>query len=122
MSDETNKVDILSLEDFRKTLDYRLSSAQSVLTALNGALANGEAQLGTFADANSAAWKYKMTHEEHVKCAQQLISAIEAAQTATDTIIRNYTTTEARNKANSADIASVLGGITTLLSSGGDPR
>ena len=34
---------------------------------------------------------------------------------ATDTIIRNYRTTEARNNANASDIASVLGGVAAAL-------
>lgn len=121
MTTQDTRVDILSLEDFRKTLDARLSAARSVLSTLNGSLGNGQIKLGAFDDANTAARSYQSVHSIHVARIQRLISAIEAARTATDTIIRNYKTAEARNKANVADIAAALGGVNTALK-GDDPR
>jgi ABC-type transporter Mla subunit MlaD len=115
MAGTDTRVDILSLEDFRKTLDARLASAQSVLSTLNGKLGNGTIKLGGFAHATSTAAAYQRTHSAHIARIQRLISAIETARGATDTIIRNYSTTEARNKANAADIASVLGGVDSAL-------
>lgn len=121
MAGTDTRVDILSLEDFRKTLDVRLASAQSVLSTLNGTLANGTIKLGGFAHATSTASAYQRTHAAHIDRIKRLISAIETARDATDTIIRNYSTTEARNRANAAEIASVLGGVDSALN-GEDPR
>lgn len=121
MAGKDTRVDILSLEDFRKTLDARLTSAQTALSTLNGKLATGTLKLGGFADATATAGSYRRTYDAHVDRIRRLISAIETARDATDTIIKNYSTTEARNKANAADIARMLGGVDNALN-GEEPR
>ncbi len=118
MSNDQTRVDILTLEDFRKTLDGRLSEAESVLRSLNSTSADVRPALGAFFDATRTAGSYLDRHAQQVARVQRLISAIQAAQTATGTIIKNYRTAEARNTANSADIANVLGGVQTALDGG----
>jgi hypothetical protein len=118
MGNDQTRVDILTLEDFRKTLDARLSEAESVLRSLNSTSADGRPALGAFLDATRTASSYLDRHAQQVGQVQRLITAIQATQTATSTIIKNYRSAEARNTANSADIASVLGGVHAALDGG----
>jgi len=118
MADESTNVDILSLEDFRKTLDTRLTEANGLLTHLTTNVP-ASTPLGTFFDATETSKKHGSQHAAQVTKVRRLISAIEAAKTATDKIISNYTTTEARNNANSKDIESVLGGVSKALAPDG---
>lgn len=114
MGDDKTQVDVLTLEDFRATLDARLTEAQSILSTLQTKLAHGPT-LGTFLDANTTKTWYGSAHEEHVQRATRLVDAIKAAQLATDSIIRDYTTTEARNAASQADIAKALDNVQSTL-------
>jgi hypothetical protein len=114
MGDDKTQVDILTLEDFRATLNARLTEAQSILNTLNNKLAHGPT-LGTFQDATTTGNWYDSAYRQHVRRATRLVNAIKAAQTATDSIIHDYTTTEARNAANQADIAKALGNVQTTL-------
>jgi len=115
VGDDKSKVDILTLEDFRARLDARLTDARSVLDTLNNRMHRKNPALGLFHDATSTAGDYEIVYRSHVQRAGRLVAAIEAAQSATDSIIRNYRTTEARNAANQADIANVLGGVKVAL-------
>jgi hypothetical protein len=117
MGDDKTQVDILTLEDFRATLDARLTEAQSILTTLQTKLAHGPT-LGTFQDANTTKTWYGAAYQQHVQRATRLVDAITAAQRATDRIIKDYTTTEARNAANQADIAKALGSVQSTLDGG----
>lgn len=112
------KVDLLTLEAFRSRLDARLREAHSILDTLNGTLRSTPPALGQFEDANNTRTSYQGLRASHVQRVERLIRAIEAAQAATDDIIRNYRTTEARNVANAADIARVLGGVDSALKAG----
>jgi len=114
MGNEQTKVDILSLEDFRRALDVRLTEAESLLRTVTTATA-ARPPLGAFYDAQRVTGVHDTRQDEQARRVRRLIEAIRAAQSATDTIIRNYRTTEARNKANSADIADVLGGVSIAL-------
>jgi hypothetical protein len=117
MSDDKTTVDILSLEDFRATLDARLREAEALLRTVSGS-AGAQPPLGGFVDATQTSGDHRSRHTEQVDRVRRLVAAIQAARTATDTIITNYRTTEARNEANSADIAAVLGNVGTALSGG----
>jgi hypothetical protein len=114
MGNEQTKVDILSLEDFRKALDARLTEAETLLKTVTGSAA-ARPPLGGFVDAKRITDTHDTRQDEQVARVRRLIDAIRAAQSATDTIISNYRTTEARNAANSADIAHVLGGVQQAL-------
>ena len=114
MGNEQTKVDILSLEDFRRALDARLTEAEALLKTVTGS-ATARPPLGAFADAKRITDVHHNRQDEQAGRVRRLIEAIRAAQSATDTIISNYRTTEARNAANSADIASVLGGVQKAL-------
>jgi ABC-type transporter Mla subunit MlaD len=74
--------------------------------------------LGTFQDANTTAGSYNAVHRQHVQRANRLVAAIEAAQSATDSIIRNYRTTESRNAATQAEIRQALGEVAVKLGGG----
>jgi hypothetical protein len=112
MGDGTNRVDLLTLEEFRSRLDSRLADAKALVQTLN---AMSTPQLGTFQDANTTRDNYTRVHRQHVQRANRLVAAIEAAQSATDSIIRNYKTTEARNAASQAEIRRALGDVTLKL-------
>ena len=114
MGDDNTQVDVLTLEDFRATLNARLTEAQSIVNTLQTKLAHGPT-LGTFQDANTTKTWYSNAYQQHVQRATRLVDAIKAAQFATDRIIRDYTTTEARNAATQADIARALGNVQSTL-------
>lgn len=118
MADDTTRVDVLSLEDFKKTLATRLSEADALLTKLNTDLKGQAPKLGTFRDGTGTTGQYDGLYSDYVDRIGRLKSAITAAQTATDKILANYKTTEARNSANAGDIGNQLGGIYTALSEG----
>lgn len=118
MGDESTTVDVLSLEDFHGTIAARLDEANSLLSTLNTTLQGAPPQLGGFQDAVDTAGRYSDLHGEHTSAVQRLIDAITAAQTATSTIIHNYRTTEARNAANSTDIANTLSPVGEVLNGG----
>lgn len=117
MGDGTNRVDLLTIEDFRSRLDSRLTDANALLSKLNGM---AKPKLGTFTDAQSAAADYNALHSQHVQRATRLVEAIKAAQSATDSIMRNYRTTEARNAATQDEIRKALGGVTSELGGSSD--
>jgi ABC-type transporter Mla subunit MlaD len=112
MGDGTNRVDLLTLEEFRSRLDSRLTDAKALVQKLNHM---SRPALGTFQDANATISDYDRVHRQHVQRANRLVSAIEAAQSATDSIIRNYKTTESRNAASQAEIRRALGDVTLTL-------
>jgi hypothetical protein len=118
MADST-KVDLLSLEDFNKTLSTRLTEVDAMLTKLNADLKGKTPKLGTFQDANAKQSQYADLYDQYVQRIGRLKSAILAAQKATDDILANYKTTEARNHASAADIANKLGGVDTALNGTG---
>jgi hypothetical protein len=117
MGEEHTTVDVLSLEDFHTTIAGRLAEAQSLLTTLTTTL-QGTPQLGGFEDANTAAGRHGDLHGEHVTAVGRLIDAVTAAQTATATILENYRSTEARNAANAADIATIMQPVGEVLNGG----
>lgn len=114
----SSNVDVLSLEDFNKTLANRLSEAEAMLAKLNSDLRGKAPKLGTFQDGTGVAAHYSDLYTQYVQRIGRLRSAIIAAQAATNDIIANYTTTEARNHASAADIASKLGGVDTAIDGG----
>ena len=115
---ERTRVDVSSLEDFHRTLAARLGEAETVLSKLDNELACRPPALGRFADADEQATRYTQLQMQHADRARRLRTAIVAAQQATATIIANYTTTEARNSANAAAIAGVLGNVDAALGEG----
>jgi hypothetical protein len=114
MGDGTTRVDLLTLEDFRARLDGRLAAAQSVLDTLNGKIGTKKPALGLFQDAVVSGQTYDRQRQQHVQRATRLVSAIRAAQTATDTIIQQYRTVAARNAASQADILRALEAVPVL--------
>ncbi|WP_405102864.1 hypothetical protein [Micromonospora sp. NBC_01412] len=115
-------VDVLSLEDFHQRLAGRLTEAETVLRKLKTETQCHPPELGTFTDATSNSKRYSDLHTTYVQQVERLRDAVRAAQSATGTILTNYKTTEARNAANSADIAAALGGVDDALGRQGDRR
>ncbi|MDT4995714.1 MAG: hypothetical protein QOH97_5606 [Actinoplanes sp.] len=118
MAGSGTSIDVLTLEEFSATLTSRLSEAQALLTKLDTDLAGRAPALGTFVDGLSTARHYADIRRASVRRVERLIDAIVAVQTATGTILDNYRTTEARNHANAADIARVLGDVPAVLNGG----
>ena len=108
---ETNRIDVLSLEDFRSTLDGRLSEANSVRTCLTELLRRTDPELGDLPDAQHVDLRYRSLYDQHLNRIGLLIDAITATRAALTTIIDNYQTTEARLTANAKDIADALGAV-----------
>ncbi|MEU8070253.1 hypothetical protein [Micromonospora sp. NPDC048169] len=104
-------VDVLSLEDFHQRLERRLDQAESVLRKLNTQMQCRPPALGTFTDATDNARRYSETHQSYVNHVDRLRRAILAAREATQKIMTNYKTAEARNAAAAADIAAALSGL-----------
>jgi ABC-type transporter Mla subunit MlaD len=115
MADENTTVDVLSLEDFHRTLAARLDEANAVLATMTSQLQGKPPALGGFQDATRTSGRYQTLHTEHVTRAQRLVDAVAAAQAATVAIIRNYRTTEARNEANAKDIARTMRSVDEVL-------
>ena len=114
MVDGSTDVSVLSLEDFKSTLQHRLDDVDAMLRQLDD-LGSGRLRLGTFQDATESVSSYDWIHSQYASRVQRLRDAIVAAQLATTEIIASYRTTEARNQADAADSAERLGGVTSLL-------
>ena len=121
MSAQT-RVDVLSLEDFHTRLTARLTEAELVLNKLNTEMQCQPPALGSFFDATSNARYYTDLHQAYVDRVERLRQAVTAVQEATQRILDNYRTTEARNKANADDIARALGGVDNALKLEEAPR
>lgn len=119
MVDRTTTVDVLTLEDFQHRLNARLQEARSVLNRLSGSLHNQPPALGTFRDAVETTRRYDAVQRVELARARQLVSALEAVQAATSTIIKNYRTAEARNEATADEITGALSGVDRALNGGG---
>ena len=117
MADRTT-VDVLSLEDFKVTLAHRLSEAEAIVRKLGGELSGRPPALGRFSDGTDTAGTYEGLRSEFNDRAGRLRSAIAATGVATDAIMGNYRTTEARNAATAAEIARSLGGVDEALNGG----
>ncbi|PZF93429.1 hypothetical protein [Micromonospora deserti] len=115
-------VDLMSLEDFHLKLADRLTEAEKTLRKLTTEMQCRPPALGSFTDATSNARRYSEIQQSYVDQVGRLRDAVEAAQSATGTILANYRTAEARNAANSADIAAALSGIDDALKRKGEPR
>lgn len=118
MAEQNTTVDVLSLEDFHATIAGRLTEASSLLITLTTSLRENRPKLGSFEDAVSTATRHHDLHVEHEAAVQRLIDAVTAAQTATATILNNYQTTEARNTANTTDIATIMRPVGEVLNGG----
>jgi hypothetical protein len=116
MVDGSTDVSVLSLEDFKGTLQLRLDDVDAMLGHLDD-LGAGRIRLGTFQDATDSASSYDWILSQYTSRVERLREAIVAAQLATTEIIAAYRTTEARNEADAADIAARLGDIVGLLGS-----
>ncbi|MGK5738003.1 hypothetical protein [Micromonospora sp. URMC 103] len=116
------EVDLLSLEDFHSRLADRLTQAESLLRKLNTEMQCTPPALGTFTDATSNSRRYSEIRQSYVEQVTRLQQAVKAAQKATSTILADYRTTEARNAASAADIASALTGVNEALEPEGKPR
>lgn len=115
-------VDVLSLEDFQVTLDARLVEVESALRKLDVDLRGRPPALGGFHDATVQTKKFEQFHAEQLAQVKRLKRALLAARKATGTILDNYRTTEARNAANSDDIAGLLNGVDNALKDGTSPH
>jgi hypothetical protein len=119
MADSPTRVDVVSLEDFRATLNTRLTAANSLLRTLENSV-DAQPPLGGFVDAGHTASRHGNRRDAQLDRVHRLVAAIQAAQVATDLIISNYRTAEARNTANVTDIAAALDGVHSALSGATD--
>jgi hypothetical protein len=106
--DDGTRVDVLSLEDFRTTLEGRLADAQNFQTKVMAQLDQVAPQLGSLPDATYVSGRYASLCQEHLDRLNVLINALIATKDALTTIITNYRTNEARLTANATDIAATL--------------
>lgn len=114
MADHAVNVEILSLEDFARSLDARVAQVDFLLRQIDD-LACRAMPLGTFPDAVDQVRGHGELERGFADRIRRLKTAAEAAQSATATILRNYASAEERNAANANDIADKLGGVTRAL-------
>ncbi len=114
MAGDKVEVDVHSLEDFRKTLDTRLSQVDTMLNRVRNNI-GARPPMGTFTDGVRMADVHQSRRSDFLSRLGQMREAVVAAQKATDTIISTYHTTEARNRASSDDIGSRLTGVNNAL-------
>ncbi len=117
-------VDVQSLEDFRTALGNHHSATAAMLKTIEdklvgttgGASSSHDNHLfGVFPDGQDINDYYvRMALLYHARV-QRLKTAVEAAQKATNSILHTYRTVEARNDANSKDIARTMRPVDTAL-------
>ena len=117
MPEQPARIDVASLEDFQARLVGRLVETEHALVTMRLQL-NRRPPLGQFEDGLSLGSRYHDIHAEQLARLERLKSALVAVSEATNTIITNYTTTEARNAANADDIAAVLDPVEAALREG----
>jgi len=117
MSGNEVNVDIISLEDFNKTLDARIDQASFLLREI-GKLASHPMPLGEFPDAKHQVTQHGSLERTFRDRIERLKNATVAAKTATTTILTNYKSAEDRNAASAKDIARQLGGVDNALKAG----
>jgi hypothetical protein len=110
-------IDVLSLEDFEATLNGRLAEADFLMRQIES-LRTNDPGLGLFDDASKAKTEHDRWVREAADRLQRLQRSLQAAKTATNTILTNYKTTEARNAANANDIAGAMAGVNDALKEG----
>ncbi|WP_245675622.1 hypothetical protein [Micromonospora halophytica] len=108
------------MEDFHQRLADRLTQAEAALKKLNTELQCRPPALGSFADGTGNARRYSEIQASYAERVARLRRAVEASRAATNTIMTNYRTTEARNAANANDIAAALNGVNEALKERGD--
>lgn len=109
-AENTSRIDVLSLEDFRTTLDARQGEAESVRTSLVQILQHSTPKLGDLPDATYVCGRYQTLFDQHLASVDLLLRAILATREALTTIMDNYQTTEERLTADANEIADALGG------------
>jgi hypothetical protein len=119
---QNTSVSIGPLLDFQSALAARLSEVNSILSTLQSdpVLVDRTGtvralKLGTFADAGIDSSKYTSLYLQYVQRIQRLHNAIVAVQTATQTILDNYHTTEQLNAASANEVNNALTGIDSAL-------
>lgn len=117
MPEQPARIDVASLEDFQARLVGRLVETEYALMTMRLQL-NRRPQLGQFEDGVGLINRYQDIHSEQLARLERLKTALLAVSEATNTIIANYTTTEARNAANAEDIAAVLDPVDIALREG----
>ncbi|MGA8115276.1 MAG: hypothetical protein WCA46_16555 [Actinocatenispora sp.] len=118
MSTEYGKtvVDVHSLKDFRTALDNHHSAAAAMLRNIDEKLLNPDPRpFGGFPDGNDTADYYSTMVGEYRAKVARLQKAIEAARTATRSILDTYQTVEARNDASAKDIARAVDPVAAAL-------
>ncbi len=102
-------VDVLRLEDFRRSLDGRLAEAVSMLERATDLTRAGRLPLGYFHHATAAAEHHETLRQAYVDWLTQLKQAVEVTIVATDAIIASYRQTEGGITASATEIEERLG-------------
>src|ERR1044071_10484558 len=84
-SDGTSRVDVLSLEDFRTTLEGRLSEAETLRICLVEQLRTTAPKLGELPDAEYVRRRYKALYDHYIERVTTLIDALIATRAALTT-------------------------------------
>jgi hypothetical protein len=95
--DET-RVDLLTLDDYRRQLQHRLDDARAILAAARRTRTGAE--LGAFQDARQTADRYATVHDEFVARIDRLVRALAAAADGTGTTLAAYRDTEQHSDAD----------------------
>jgi hypothetical protein len=114
MAEHALDVNLLSLEDFHRSLDARIAQVDHLLRQIDE-LACRNVPLGRFPDATAQVSRHGEFERGFAERLRALHTATEAAKQATAAILANYRSAEERNAANAKDIAGALGGVTNAL-------
>ncbi|WP_422770043.1 hypothetical protein ACN28C_25405 [Plantactinospora sp. WMMC1484] len=111
-------VDLLSLHDFRRSLQPRVEAALAALTALTTAPGSDRPALGGFHDAQRTADRHQELHDEYVARLRRLATALTVAQAATAQIVESYRSVDELSETNARRIAGALGAVSEALHGG----
>lgn len=95
-------VNPLTLRAFHQTLQARIDEAQAALTMVESGprLLGPDPALGTFDDAIRTSYRHNQLRQDYVGRMRRLIAALQAAQSATQTMIEKFTAAEEVNVAH----------------------
>lgn len=120
MASDDFVVDFLSLEEFQRSLQSRVTQAFAALTAETTPPGADPPALGEFHDAVRTAERHRVLHEEYVARLRRLVDALTVAQAATSGIVQVYRDVDALNAANAQQIGGAIGAVSEALDDGRD--
>jgi hypothetical protein len=118
MAAEDITVDQVALLAFAQRIQPRIDEANSALTTLTNAPGADPPALGTFYDAHRTVDRHQALHDQYVQRLRRLADALNAAATATATIIDTYRAAADNTEVSVKDIQTALLPVSEALDGG----